>query len=82
MTHNEIVARLNEINDQLALLQVTTADPRQKQDIDNEVAQNRGRYIQAILDLRALVDSTVRQYAELAQDDKAKRATADAGSAR
>jgi clan AA aspartic protease (TIGR02281 family) len=68
------VARLNEISDQLSLLQVTTADPRQKQDIDNEVAQNRGRYIQAILDLRELVDSTQRRYAELDRDDTIKTA--------
>jgi clan AA aspartic protease (TIGR02281 family) len=74
VTHNQIVARLNEINDQLSLVQITTADPRRKQDIDNEVAQSRGRYIQAVLDLRALVDSTLRQYAELAQDETIKSA--------
>jgi clan AA aspartic protease (TIGR02281 family) len=74
VAHNQIVARLNEINDQLSLIQVTTADPRQKQDVDNEVAQNRGRFIQAILDLRVLVDSTQRQYAELARDETVKSA--------
>jgi clan AA aspartic protease (TIGR02281 family) len=74
VTHNQIVSRLNEISDQLNLLQVTTADPKQKQDVDNEVAENRGRYIQEILDIRALVDSTLRQYAELAQDDTIKTA--------
>jgi len=74
VAHNQIVAQLNEISDQLSLLQVTTADPRQKQDIDNQVAQSRGRYIQVILDLRALVDSTSRQYTELAQDDTVKNA--------
>jgi clan AA aspartic protease (TIGR02281 family) len=74
VAHNQIVARLNEINDQLSLIQVTTADPRQKQDIDNEVAQNRGRYIQAILDLRIIVDATQHHYAELARDDTVKAA--------
>jgi clan AA aspartic protease (TIGR02281 family) len=72
--HNQIVGRLNEINDQLRLLEVTTADPRLKQDIDNQVAQQRGRYIQVILDLRELVDSTSRRYAELSQDDTIKAA--------
>ena len=70
--HNQLVARLNEINDELSLLQVTTADPEQKKRIDNEVAQYRGRYIQAILDLRELVDGALRKYAELGRDDSIK----------
>ena len=74
VTHNQIVGRLNEISDQLSLIQVTTADPRQKQDIDNAVAQNRGRYVEAILELRVLVDSTQRKYDELAHDDSVKTA--------
>jgi clan AA aspartic protease (TIGR02281 family) len=72
--HNQLVARLNEINDELSLLQVTTADPEQRKRIDNEVAQYRGRYIQAILDLRELVDGALRQYADLARDDSIKAA--------
>ena len=72
--HNQLVARLNEINDELSLLQVTTADPEQRKRIDNEVAQYRGRYIQAILGARELVDGALRQYAELARDDSIKTA--------
>jgi clan AA aspartic protease (TIGR02281 family) len=72
--HNQLVGRLNEINDQLRLLEVRTGDPRVKQDIDNEVAQRRAQYIQAIFDLRELVDSTSRRYAELSTDDKVKTA--------
>jgi clan AA aspartic protease (TIGR02281 family) len=72
--HNQLAARFNEINDQLGLLQVTTADPRVKQDIDNLVSQQRANYIQAILNLRELVDSTLRQYAELARDETVKSA--------
>ncbi len=67
--HNQLVGRFNEINDQIGLFQARTGDPRLKQDIDNQVAQTRGNYIQAILDLRELVDSTSRRYAELSNDD-------------
>jgi clan AA aspartic protease (TIGR02281 family) len=72
--HNQLVGRFNEINDQLHLLDMRAADPRVKQDIDNEVSQRRAQYIQAIFDLRELVDSTLRQYAELARDDTIKTA--------
>ena len=70
--HNQLAARFNEVSDQLGLLQATTGDPRLKQDIDNQVAQLRGHYIQAILDLRELVDSTSRRYVELSKDDSIK----------
>ena len=72
--HNQLVGRFNEINDQLHLLEVRTADPRLKQDIDNAVSQRRAQYIQAILELRELVDSTSRRYAELSKDDTIKTA--------
>src|ERR1700677_177601 len=36
--HNQLVARFNEVNDQIGLLQVKTGDPRVKQEIDNQVA--------------------------------------------
>jgi clan AA aspartic protease (TIGR02281 family) len=72
--HNQLAARFNEINDQLGLLELTTGDPRVKQDIDNLVSQQRANYIQAILNLRELVDSTRRQYAELARDETVKSA--------
>jgi hypothetical protein len=78
--HNQLVARLNEINDQLRLIDGMTADPRVKQEIDKVVSQRRADYIQAILDLRALVDSTTRQYAELAQNDKITTAIATLAS--
>ena len=38
------------------------------------MSQQRAQYIQAILDLRELVDSTSRRYAELARDDTIKTA--------
>ena len=72
--YNQLAARFNEVNDQLGLLQVQTGDPRVKQDIDNMVSQQRANYIQAVLALRELVDSTTRRYAELAGDETVKSA--------
>ena len=58
------------------MLQVKTGDPRAKQDIDNMVSQQRANYIQSILALRELVDSTTRRYTELARDETVKSALA------
>lgn len=74
--YNQLAARFNEVNDQIGMLQVKTGDPRVKQDIDNMVSQQRANYIQAILALRELVDSTTQQYAELSRDESVKSALA------
>ena len=72
--HNQLVGRFNEVSDQLGLIQTTTGDPRLKQDIDNQVAQQRGHYMEAILAIRELVDSTTGRYAELSNDETVKGA--------
>jgi len=74
------VAAVNEVNGRLNLLRAEAADPNVKQEIDKEVPQRRAAYIQAVLDLRQLVDSTVKQYAELAEDDSIKKALSDLGA--
>jgi clan AA aspartic protease (TIGR02281 family) len=78
--YNQLAARFNEVNDQIGLLQMRTGDPRAKQDIDNVVSQQRANYIQAILSLRELVDSTSSRYAELARDETVKSALATLNS--
>jgi len=78
--HNQLVARINEINDQLRLIDGQAADPHFKQEIDKEVVERRSNYIEAVLELRRLVDSTTRQYALLASDDTIKAALATLGS--
>jgi clan AA aspartic protease (TIGR02281 family) len=78
--HNQLVAAINEITDRLNLLRAEAADPNFKQEIDKELAQRRAAYIQAVLDLRQLVDSTEKQYAELAGDDSIKKALNDLGT--
>jgi clan AA aspartic protease (TIGR02281 family) len=78
--HNQLVAAVNEVNGRLNLLKAEAADPNMKQEIDKEVPQRRAAYIQAVLDLRQVVDSTVKQYAELAGDDSIKKALNDLGT--
>jgi clan AA aspartic protease (TIGR02281 family) len=78
--HNQLVAAINEITDRLNLLRAQAADPNWKQEIDKEVPQRRAAFIQAVLDLRQLVDSTVKQYAVLADDDSIKKALNDLGT--
>jgi clan AA aspartic protease (TIGR02281 family) len=74
--HNQLVARINEINDQLRLIDSMTADPRLKQEIDSEVAQRRAAYIQVVLEMREQTNSIAHDYQALAQEDAVKSALA------
>jgi clan AA aspartic protease (TIGR02281 family) len=78
--HNQLVAAVNEITGRLNLLRAEAADPNVKQQMDKEVPQRRAAFIQAVLELRQLVDSTAKQYAELAGDDTIKKALSDLGA--
>ena len=73
--HNQLAARFNEINDQLGLLEMHRRPTRASSKTSITRCRNNERhYIQAILDLRELVDSTTRRYAELARDETVKSA--------
>ncbi len=78
--HNQLVAEFNIVTDRLNLLRGQAADPNWKQKIDEEVPRRRAAYIQAVLDLRQLVDSTAGRYAELAKDVAVKDALTTLGS--
>jgi aspartyl protease family protein len=78
--HNQLVARINELNDQLRLLDPRNVDPKVKEDVDKEVSERRAAYIQDVLDLRQLASSTTQQYAELSRDDTIKTALAAIGA--
>jgi clan AA aspartic protease (TIGR02281 family) len=78
--HNQLVAQINMINDQLRLIDSQAGDPRFKQGLDKEVGERRSAYIQAVLDLRKLVDSITERYAELARDETIKVALVSLGS--
>ena len=62
------------------MLRSQTGDSKWKQDLDTEVARGREAYIQAVLDLRDLVDKTTRQYTEIAKLDELKQALATLGA--
>jgi clan AA aspartic protease (TIGR02281 family) len=67
--HNQLVAQVNELTDRLNLLTQQEADPEAKRKIEEQAALRREEYIQAVLDLRRLVDDAKGRYAALAQDD-------------
>jgi len=76
--HNTIVTMLNEVNDQIYLLQNRSKvlDPQAKKRIASVASEKREAYMQAILNLRALVDETQRTYVSLAGSDEVKNALA------
>jgi aspartyl protease family protein len=66
---NEMVIAYNGITDQLRLLQSGQgSDPKLQDQLLAEVSRRREGYIQAVLDLRQLVDAATKTYAELAND--------------
>jgi clan AA aspartic protease (TIGR02281 family) len=67
--HNQLVAQINELTDRLNLLHQQQADPEAKRKIDERAARRREGYVQAVLDLRQLVDDANASYAALAQDE-------------
>ena len=72
---NEVVIAYNGLTDQLRLLQSGQgADPRLQDRLLAEVSRRREGYIQAVLDLRQLVDAVTKSYAELANDPAVKQA--------
>lgn len=72
---NEVVLAYNGVTDQIRLLQSGQgADPRAQEQLQAEVSRRREGYIQAVLDLRQLVDSTTRTYSDLAGDAAVKQA--------
>ena len=77
--HNQLVIVVNTVTDRLNLLRQQEADPDAKGKLDAAVARRREAYIQAVLDLRILVDQTNEAYAALAADADVKKALDDLG---
>jgi clan AA aspartic protease (TIGR02281 family) len=67
--HNQLAAQINELTDRLNLLAQQEADPEAKRKIDEQAARRREEYVQAVLDMRRLVDDAQAAYAALARDD-------------
>ncbi len=65
----------NGLADQINLLRSgEAADPKLQDQLLAEVSKRREHYMQAVLDLRQLVDSATKAYAELADDAAVKEA--------
>lgn len=72
---NEMVLAYNNLGDQIRMLQEGhAADPKQQDRLLAEVSRRREAYIQAVLDLRQLVDTVTRSYTDLANDAAVKQA--------
>jgi len=74
--HNQLVAAINILTDRLNLLREQGADPLLAQKMSAEVARRREAVLQAILDLRQIVDKTSTLYAEMVGDETIKSALA------
>jgi clan AA aspartic protease (TIGR02281 family) len=72
--HNQLVAADRALTDRINLLQSQFADPEVRQRIYAEASEKRGAYMEAILELRQLVDKTTDAYAGLAKDETITKA--------
>jgi clan AA aspartic protease (TIGR02281 family) len=78
--HNQIVDTMNELGDRINLLLQGGDDSKGAKERAEKVAQKREAYVQALLDLRNLIDKTDKQYANLADDAEVKEALARANA--
>ncbi len=67
--HNKLVARINQITDQLQLIEMATQDPRRR-DADDVVRVARKRYMAEVESLRSLAAEVREEYEQLELDDR------------
>jgi clan AA aspartic protease (TIGR02281 family) len=72
--NNQLVAMVNSVTDRLNVMRQQQANAGAKQQVDAEASRRREAYVQVVLDLRHLVDSTTERYAALAADAGVKEA--------
>jgi clan AA aspartic protease (TIGR02281 family) len=72
--NNQLVALVNGVTDRLNLLHQQQGDAGAKQQVDAQAARRREAYVQAVLDLRQLVDAATAGYTALAGDPGVKDA--------
>ena len=80
--HNEIVEAMNDLADRINLLQQGGVDAGAVKEAERAVEARRAAYLQAVLDVRNLVDATLRRYAELAGDAEVTAALATVNARR
>jgi clan AA aspartic protease (TIGR02281 family) len=71
---NQVALTYNGIIDRINLLQEQAPDSNVGNEIRAEVPRRREAYAEAVLNLRQLVDSTTKSYAELAQNADVQKA--------
>jgi clan AA aspartic protease (TIGR02281 family) len=72
--NNRLVAMINEINDRINLMNEQASDSSSKRKGEAQVSTQREAFIQALLDLRQLVDQTKATYEELGDNEEIKSA--------
>lgn len=74
---NQAVGMYNGLADRINLLRTSpAADPATRDRLQAEVSRRREGFIQAVVDLRQMVDAVQKSYASLAEDDAVKQAIA------
>ncbi len=77
--HNQLVATVNGVTERLNFLRQQQVEPASERKVDAQVAGRREAYVQAVIDLRTIVDTTDAAYAALAKDDAVTQAINAAG---
>ncbi|WP_076349946.1 retropepsin-like aspartic protease family protein [Paludisphaera borealis] len=78
---NSVVATSNQMAERLNSLRRMDRDTDQKHQVLGEVTQRREQFLEAMLELRRLVDATLAKYQGLAKDDEIVRALNDVSTA-
>ena len=77
---NQVVTNYNGLIDQIKVLQTSeAADPKIRNQIEAELSRRRESFIQAVLDLRQLVDAATESYTVLAKNNEVKSAVDSLG---
>ena len=79
--HNRLVTVYNEAGDRINLIQNNLADPEAEKSLRARAARSRESYLQAMLDLRRLVNAADLNYAAIAGDAEIKSALDSINSA-
>lgn len=74
--HNRLVAMINARSDRIRELDAELPDATVRRQADELVVQRREAFLQAVLDLRKIVDETSQKYVELAKDELLQKAMA------
>ncbi len=78
--HNRFVAMINARSDRIRELDAELPDAATRRQADEQVVQRREAFLQAVLDLRKLVDELNQKYIDLAKDDALQKAIAASDS--